>query len=102
MPEQMAENTDFGHPSERCYSCLDYLNHRQDSLPELIAIKANREGRPGREVFEEYMTGAHRRHLDGEPLRPGGPTRITDPYLGRMAALMALGAGLGLGERGAL
>lgn len=89
--QQGAEKAESGrHPSQGCYTCLDYLRHRQDTLPRLIATKADREGRPGREVFEESMDAAHARHLDGEPLRPGGPTRITDPYAGRLAALMAL------------
>lgn len=78
----------------RCCTCADYLQHREDTLPLLIANSARRQGRDGVEVFEEFMTAAHQRHLDGEPLRPDGPTRVTDPYLGRLAALMALGAGM--------
>lgn len=88
--EQKAEIAQTPHPSEHCYTCLDYLDHRQDSLPRLLAEKARREGRPGAEVFAEFMFAAHLRHLEGAPLRPGGPTRLTDPYLGRVAAVMAM------------
>lgn len=89
----MTDQPTAGHPSMRCYTCLDYLEHRQDTLPRVIVAKAQRENRLGSEVFAEFMQAAHQRHLDGEPLRPGGPTRVTDPYLGRIAAVMAMGAG---------
>lgn len=74
-----------------CYSCRDYAEHRRDALAEPLADKAIREGRPVVEVVDEFMMAAHDRHLAGTSLRPGGPTRVIDPALGRVAALLSPG-----------
>lgn len=74
-----------------CYTCRDYAESRRAVLAEPLANKAIREGRDVREVADEFMLGAHRRHLDGQPLRPGGPTSVTDPAFGRLAALLSPG-----------
>ena len=74
-----------------CYTCRDYLEHRQFVLIQPLAAKADREDRDPVEVVDEYMAAAHARHLAGQPLREGGPTRVTDPTLGRLAALLSPG-----------
>lgn len=72
-----------------CYTCRDYALARREVIAVPLGDKARREGRDVIEVVDEFMAAAHRRHLNGEPLRPGGPTRIGDPALGRLAALFA-------------
>lgn len=73
-----------------CYSCRDYVEHRRETLAPFLAAKARREGRDVIPVVDEFMLAAHDRHLDGTPLRNGGPTRITDPLAGRLLATYAL------------
>lgn len=73
-----------------CYTCRDYATWRRRVLAQPLADKARREGRDVIEVTEEYMAGAHQRHIGGLPLRPGGPTRVTDPFAGRTVATYAL------------
>lgn len=84
-------STDDRFPWQSCYTCRDYATHRRADLAEPLADKAIREGRDATEVVDEFMAGAHARHLDGTPLREGGPTRITDPVVSRLAALLAPG-----------
>lgn len=72
-----------------CYTCRDYSQHRREALSPALAEKAKREKRDVVEVVDEFMLAAHQRHLTGEPLRPDGPTRVTDPMIGRITALMA-------------
>jgi hypothetical protein len=72
-----------------CYTCRDYALHRRELLAGPLADKAQREGRDVVEVVDDFMLAAHDRHQAGEPLRPGGPTRTTDPNLARTAALLA-------------
>lgn len=74
-----------------CYSCRDYAEYRREVIAKPLAVKARREGRDVIEVVDEFMLAAHDRHLNGDPLRPGGPTRVTDPTLGRLAALLSPG-----------
>lgn len=74
-----------------CYTCLDYTEHRREVLAGPLADRAIREGRDAVDVVDEFMAAAHERHLSGTPLREGGPTRVTDPVLGRLAALLAPG-----------
>lgn len=75
-----------------CYSCRDYLTpEKRLVLADSLGDKAKREGRDVIEVVDEYMLAAHERHLGGQPLRPGGPTRVTDPAIGRLAALLSPG-----------
>lgn len=74
-----------------CYTCRDYAEHRRAVIAGPLAVKARREDRDVIEVVDEFMLEAHERHLDGTPLRPGGPTRVTDPAIGRLAALLAPG-----------
>lgn len=74
-----------------CYSCRDYAEHRRETLAGPLADKAIRDDRDVVEVVDEFMAGAHQRHVAGTPLRPGGPTRVLDPALGRMAALLSPG-----------
>lgn len=82
-----------------CYSCRDYAEHRREALAVPLADKARREGRDVVEVVDLFMAAAHRRHMAGEPLRPGGPTRATDPRIGRLLATYALiGSGVFEGE----
>ena len=78
-------------PWRSCYTCRDYAQHRIDVITQPLADKAEREDRDAAEVVEEYMAAAHARHLAGDPLREGGPTRVTDPTLGRLAALLSPG-----------
>lgn len=72
-----------------CYACRDYAEHRADVIVQPLADKAIRERRPVQEVVNEFMWAAHARHLEGEPLRPGGPTRVLGPTLMRAAVLMS-------------
>ncbi len=74
-----------------CYSCRDYAETRRHALAEPLAEKARREGRDVIEVVDEFMLAAHDRHMTGEPLRPDGPTRVTNPEFGRLAALLSPG-----------
>lgn len=74
-----------------CYTCRDYTERRIDSIAPPLADKAEREGREVIDVVNEFMLAAHKRHLGGQPLREGGPTRVTDPELGRLAAMMSPG-----------
>lgn len=74
-----------------CYTCRDYSTHRRDALVGPLSDKAIKEGRDVAEVVDEFMNAAHERHLDGTPLRPGGPARITDPAIGRLMAVLSLG-----------
>lgn len=74
-----------------CYSCRDYAEHRRDALAAPLADKAIREHRDVDEVVNEFMSAAHARHVYGTPLRPGGPTRITDPAISRFAAMLSPG-----------
>ena len=76
---------------QSCYSCRDYAQHRRDDIARPLADRARREGREVIKVVDEFMLAAHDRHMTGEPLREGGPTRVTDPTIGRFAALMMLG-----------
>lgn len=76
---------------QTCFSCRDYAEHRRAVIAGPLADKAKRERRDVVSVVDEFMLAAHERHLAGEPLRPGGPTRVTDPALGRLAALMSPG-----------
>lgn len=78
-------------PWQSCYTCRDYAAHRRADLAEPLADKAMREGRDTIAVVDEFMAGVHARHLTGVPLRDGGPTRITDPAIGRLAALLSPG-----------
>lgn len=80
---------------QSCYTCRDYSTHRRTAIAQPLADKAIREGRHVVEVVNEFMAAAHERHMAGEPLRPGGPTRMTDPAVGRMAALIGLVGGGG-------
>jgi hypothetical protein len=73
-----------------CYTCRDYAEHRREALAVPLADKARREGRDVIEVVDEFMLAAHDRHLTGEPLRPDGPTRVTNPDAGRLLATYAL------------
>jgi hypothetical protein len=74
-----------------CYSCRDYAEHRREQLAVPLADKARREGRDVIAVVDEFMLAAHKRHMAGEPLREGGPTRVIDPAFGRLAALLSPG-----------
>jgi hypothetical protein len=74
-----------------CYTCSDYAQHRRHTLAPALADKAQRENRDVVEVVDNFMLAAHDRHLAGHPLREGGPTRVTDPNLGRLAALLSPG-----------
>lgn len=76
-----------------CFTCQDYLDYRSKArdLSIAVAAKAKRDGLEVEEVIEEFMLAAHDRHMAGEPLREDGPTRMTDPYLGKMAALLSPG-----------
>ena len=74
-----------------CYSCGDYATSQRERIAVPLADKARREGRDVIEVVDEFMLAAHERHIAGEPLRPGGPTRVTDPAIGRLAALLSPG-----------
>ena len=74
-----------------CYSCRDYALHRREVIAGPLAAKARWQGRDTVEVVDEFMLAAHARHLAGQPLRPGGPTRVTDPDIGRFAAMISLG-----------
>lgn len=74
-----------------CYTCRDYTHHRREQLAEPLADKAIREGRDVIAVVDEFMLAAHERHMAGEPLRPDGPTRVTHPDFGRLAALLSPG-----------
>lgn len=74
-----------------CFSCRDYAQHRRTALAKPLAAKAEREQRAAEEVVDEFMSAAHARHMAGVPLREGGPTRVTDPAIGRLAALIAPG-----------
>lgn len=78
---------------QSCYSCRDYALKRRSVLAPHMGDKAIREGREATEVVDEFMEAAHERHMAGEPLYPGGPTRVTDPALGRLAALFAAAEG---------
>jgi hypothetical protein len=81
------------HPSTHCYTCADYMERRRETLLPQIVAAAERQGVAPRPLFVEFMGQAHQRHLEGEPLYVGGPTRVTDPLVGRFVALMALSAG---------
>ncbi len=74
-----------------CFSCRDYVERRRSVIAQPLADKARREGRDVIEVVDDFMWSAHRRHMSGEPLREGGPTRAVDPTLGRLAALLSPG-----------
>lgn len=78
-------------PWKSCYTCRDYAEHRRHVIVEPLTDKAIREGRDVVEVVDEFMAAAHERHLSGKTLREGGPTRVTDPALGRLAALLSPG-----------
>lgn len=73
---------------QECFACRDYAEHRRAVLVGPLTDKALREGRDVVEVVDGFMLAAHDRHMAGTPLRDGGPTRVTNPDLGRMAALM--------------
>lgn len=73
-----------------CYTCRDYAEHRRETIAGPLGAKARREGRDPIEVVDEFMWAAHERHLDGAPLREGGPTRVTDPTAGRLLATFAM------------
>lgn len=81
---------------KHCYTCLDYAQERRDVIAGPLGAKAHREGRNAFEVVDEFMLAAHERHVStGEPLRPGGPTRVTNPNAGRlMATYMMIGSRL--------
>jgi hypothetical protein len=83
-------------PWQHCYTCRDYLTERRELLAEAMGRAAREQGRDVIEIADEFMAGAHRRHVEeGKPLRPGGPICVTDPDLGRlMATLAMLGANL--------
>ena len=74
-----------------CSSCGDYMQHRRGVIAQPLADKAQREGRAVIDVVDEFMRGAHARHMAGHPLRTDGPTRATDPAIGRLAALLSPG-----------
>lgn len=74
-----------------CYTCRDYLSTRRERLAIELGKRAKQTGRDVIELADEFMDAAHQRHLDGQPLREGGPTRVTDPVSGRLAALAMLG-----------
>lgn len=76
---------------KNCYTCRDYAEHRRGAIARPLAGKANREDRNVIEVVDEFMLAAHDRHLSGQPLREGGPTRVIDPWIGRMAAMLSPG-----------
>lgn len=87
----VAPNVESGLPVWRfCYTCQDYLSdvEKRLTLADRLGEKAKREGREVAAVVDEFMEAAHDRHLTGEPLRQGGPTRVTDPWMGRLAALL--------------
>jgi hypothetical protein len=79
-----------GDAWKSCYTCRDYAAHRRYQLAQPLGEKARREGRDVIEVVDEFMWAAHERHLDGTPLRDGGPTRITDPTAGRLLTTLAM------------
>lgn len=75
-----------------CFKCRDYAHARKEILAPKLAAKAELASgeRSIIEVIDEFMMAAHRRHVEsGEPLRPGGPTRVTDPAVGRLNAMLA-------------
>lgn len=74
-----------------CYSCRDYSKKRRGVIAIPLAKKAEQERRDAEGVVDEFMQAAHERHMAGNPLYPGGPTRVTDPELGRLAALLSPG-----------
>lgn len=77
---------------QSCYTCRDYARERRDAISAPLAGKARREGRDVVEVVDEFMDAAHHRHVaTREPLREGGPTRVIDPTIGRLAALLSPG-----------
>jgi hypothetical protein len=73
-----------------CYTCRDYARERREAIAVPLANKARTQGRDVVEVVDEFMAAAHERHLTGEPLRPGGPVRVTNPTAGRLLATYAL------------
>lgn len=84
-----------GQAWQSCFTCRDYAEHRREQLAPHLADKARREGRDVIEVADEFMMAAHVRHLNGVPLREAGPTRVTNPEIGRILATYAmLGAAL--------
>ncbi len=87
----MSELSESAFIWQSCYTCRDYATYRREELALPLAKKASREGREVVEVVDEFMIAAHNRHLDGTPLREGGPTRVLDPMVGRMAALLSPG-----------
>jgi len=73
-----------------CYTCRDYALKRREVLAGPLAQKARRERSDAEETVDRFMMAAHNRHVStGEPLLPGGPTRVLDPVAGQMAALLA-------------
>jgi hypothetical protein len=94
MTDNHPLNAGYGLPVwKSCYTCQDYLAdpEKRLALAHRFGDKARAEGRDPVAVVDEFMAAAHERHLAGEPLRPGGPTRVTDPALGRLAALLSPG-----------
>jgi hypothetical protein len=75
---------------KHCYTCRDYAETQRTRIAQPLADKARAEERDVVEVVDEFMWAAHERHLDGESLRKDGPTRVTDPVAGQLAALMGI------------
>lgn len=76
---------------QSCYTCRDYARERREVIAVPLAEKARREGREVVAVVDDFMLAAHVRHVEsGEPLRAGGPTRVTDPVAGRLLATYAM------------
>lgn len=74
-----------------CFTCRDYARERREAIAEPLADKARLEAREVIAVVDEFMAAAHVRHVTtGEPLRKGGPTRVTDPTVGRLLATYAM------------
>lgn len=81
-----------GEVWKSCYTCRDYALSRREVIAPPLADKARREGREVIAVVDEFMASAHLRHVQsGQPLRDGGPTRVIDPVVGRLAALLSPG-----------
>ena len=73
---------EIGARWKSCYTCRDYATERREVIAQPLADKARLEGRDVIAVVDEFMDAAHVRHaVSGQPLREGGPTRITDPAI---------------------